>query len=101
MSGKVPIINPILSDRARLLIMSALAASETGSDFTTLCTALELTKGNLSAHMRKLEDEKFVEVKKQFVDRKPRTTYAATDYGRSEVVKYLEQVQALLKAAKR
>ncbi len=90
-------LNPLLSDRSRLLIMALLAAAPAPVDFTTLCEELKMTKGNLSSHMRRLEESGMVRVEKAFVDRKPLTTYCCTKQGRTEVKSYLNQVEKLLK----
>lgn len=92
--------NSLLSDRIRLAIMATLAAASEAVEFKTLLESLELTKGNLSSHMRRLEDGGLVTVKKEFVGRKPRTTYTCTRLGRREVQGYLEKVEQLLKAAR-
>lgn len=90
--------NPLLADRARLAIMANLALAGGPVDFNTLLEELELTKGNLSSHMRKLEDAELVAVHKEFVGKKPRTTYACTKIGKSEMRRYLNTIEALLKA---
>lgn len=90
-------INPLLADRARLAIMASLALSGGPVDFNTLLEELQLTKGNLSSHIRKLEEAELVAVHKEFVDRKPRTTYVCTRKGKTEMRHYLSTVEALLK----
>lgn len=89
--------HPLLSDRVRLAIMAALASVDTAIAFTELSERLELTRGNLSAHIRKLETEGLVKVEKEFRDRKPCTSYLCTELGREELRKYLEQIEILLK----
>ena len=89
-------IHPLLTDRSRLLIMSTLAGQQEEVDFSTLVDVLEFSRGNLSVHMRKLEEAGFVEIKKSFVDRKPRTTFLITSQGRKEVKAYLQAVRTLL-----
>lgn len=91
-------INPLLADRARLAIMAKLALAGGSVDFNTLLEELQLTKGNLSSHIRKLEEAGLVAVDKKFVDRKPRTTYVCTKAGKTEMRHYLSTVEALLKA---
>jgi DNA-binding HxlR family transcriptional regulator len=93
--------HPLLGDRVRLSIMGVLAASEVPVSFNELIESLALSKGNLSTHLKKLEDEKLIEVDKQFVERKPRTTYACTKSGREALQQYLEQVQKMLLLAKK
>jgi DNA-binding HxlR family transcriptional regulator len=88
----------LLSDRVRLAIMATLAAMSEPVDFKTLLESLNLTKGNLASHVRKLEKGKLLTVTKEFVGRKPRTTYRCTELGLQEVMKYLEKVESILKA---
>jgi DNA-binding transcriptional ArsR family regulator len=90
-------IDSLLVDRVRLAIMAALTAAEEPLEFTELLTTLELTRGNLAGHLRKLEDGYFVEVHKEFVGRKPRTTYRCTSKGREEFAKYISQMEAMIK----
>jgi len=91
-------MNPLLADRARLAIMANLALAGGPVEFNTLLEELELTKGNLSSHMRRLEDAELVTVNKEFVGKKPRTTYVCTKKGKAEMRRYLGAVEALLKA---
>lgn len=93
--------HPLLSDRVRLSIMGSLAAADDAVDFTTLLEVLQVTKGNLSSHLRKLEEGCLIEVRKEFVDRKPRTTYVCTASGKDALRTYLEMVEILLKQVQR
>jgi len=90
--------NSVLAERVRLAIMAILAAATEPVDFNTLLDTLDLTKGNLSSHMRKLEEAKLVKVRKEFVDRKPRTAFECTALGRRELKDYLERLEAMLKS---
>lgn len=89
----------LLSDRVRLAIMATLAAASEPQDFSSLIESLQLTKGNLSAHSTKLEEAGLIEVKKEFVGKKPRTTYACTEKGRTELRGYLAQIEGMLRMA--
>ena len=93
-------LNPLLTDKVRLALVVELTTSEEPLDFNTLLETLELTKGNLSSHMRKLELAGLVEVHKQFVGRKPRTTYEATDKARKELTSYLQTLETVLRKNK-
>jgi len=93
-------VNPVLVDRIRLTIMANLSMAGGAVDFNTLLEELGLTKGNLSTHLRKLEDAELISVKKGFIDRKPRTTYACTARGKREMHNYLATIEAFLKSAK-
>jgi len=92
--------NPLLNDRVRLSIMGVLASSEFEVSFNELKNALNLTKGNLSAHIKKLEKDELVKVKKTFIDNKPRTTYVCSIKGRKALNDYLKKVEELLRLSK-
>lgn len=84
----------------RLGIVSALAAGDELS-FTDLKAALNATDGNLSVHARKLEEAGYVSCNKTFAGRTPRTDYRLTAAGRRAFEKYLDHMDALIKAARR
>lgn len=89
--------NSILVDRVRLAIMASLTIKNEPIDFTTLLEDLELSKGNLSTHLSKLEEAGFILVTKAFVGKKPKTTYQYTEKGKQELEAYLTTIEALLK----
>jgi len=82
-------LNPVIHERARLGIMSLLAAQPVLS-FGELKSLLDATDGNLSVHLRTLEEAGYVSVGKAFVDRKPRTTARLTRKGRIAFEHYVE-----------
>lgn len=84
----------------RLGIASALAAGGEMS-FTDLKNALDATDGNLSVHARKLEDAGYVGCEKGFEGRTPRTTFKLTASGRRALEKYLDHMDAIIRAARR
>jgi DNA-binding MarR family transcriptional regulator len=84
----------------RLAIMSALAVNETLS-FTELRTMIETTDGNLSVHARKLEDAGYLHCDKSFAGRTPRTDFRLTASGRRALEKYLDHMEALIRATRR
>ncbi len=86
--------DPMLLSQVRLGIVSVLV-SRASATFTDLKTLLELTQGNLTIHLQKLEDAGYVAVKKAFVDRKPRTTCKITAKGRKAFLAHLERLQAI------
>lgn len=88
--------HPLLTDPARLKILSLLAMNEVPMSFNQVLETLKLTKGNLSAHMTKLQESELVEIKKQFVNNKPLTTLECTPKGRDELNSYLKQIQTIL-----
>jgi DNA-binding MarR family transcriptional regulator len=93
-------VDPLLIDRVRLAIMAALNASKHPLEFMEILTALELSRGNLAGHVKKLEAGGFIEVHKEFVDRKPRTTYRCTPKGKKEFRRYLDNMEAMLQGMK-
>src|ERR1041384_5894101 len=88
-------LDPILHERGRLAIMSVLAAAPSLT-FTELRDALEMTDGNLSVHLQKLEKAGFVTIDKQFVGRRPQTTCRLTTAGRDAFTKYLNHLEAIV-----
>lgn len=82
--------------RYRLGIMSILMVND-WVDFRGLQDALELSDGNLASHLRALESEKFIEIKKQFIGRKPNTSYRATAAGRAAFQAHLDHLERLLR----
>jgi DNA-binding transcriptional ArsR family regulator len=87
----------LLAHQVRLTIMATLASTTEPTEFAALLNTLNLTKGNLSGHTQKLEEAGLIRVTKEFVGRKPRTTYLCTDLGRQEVRNYLSKVEGLLR----
>jgi DNA-binding MarR family transcriptional regulator len=83
----------------RLGILSALAANRKMS-FNDLKNLLNTTDGNVSVHARKLEDAGYVTCEKSFKARKPITEYAITKSGRESLSRYLDHMEALIKAMK-
>ncbi len=92
-------LNETIHQPVRLRIMAALVALEAGNevDFTYLRGLLEVTDGNLGAHLRKLEEAGYIAVKKTFVERKPRTYVAATGEGRKVFEEHVAALEAILK----
>jgi DNA-binding HxlR family transcriptional regulator len=93
-------LDRVIHDRTRLAILSALAASETLA-FNDLKDITGTTDGNLSVHARKLEDAGYVHCEKTFAGRTPRTEYRLTATGRRALEKYLDHMDALIKATRR
>jgi DNA-binding MarR family transcriptional regulator len=88
-------IDEVIHGRVRLGVMAYLSGAGS-ADFNTLKTRLQATDGNLSAHLRKLEDAGFVRVEKAFVNRKPLTTLTLTDAGRTAFAAYLDAIGKLV-----
>lgn len=94
---KNPITNlqKVFESRIRLGIMSALMVND-NIDFNSLKELLELTDGNLASHLKGLEQQDIIVVSKQFVGRKPSTTYKATESGRELFRQHLIALEGLI-----
>jgi DNA-binding MarR family transcriptional regulator len=92
-------LNETIHQPIRLRIMAALVTLQEGGelDFSTLRELLEVTDGNLGAHLRKLEEAGYVKVNKCFVDRKPRTYVSVTESGRSAFAGHVSALQEILR----
>lgn len=88
-------LDPVLHERGRLAIVSILAAADEVT-FTELRDALEMTDGNLSVHLQKLEDKAYVNIIKQFVGRRPQTSCRLTASGRKAFARYLEHLETIV-----
>ena len=94
-------LDRLLHDRVRLGIVSALAAADDMSlSFTELRSALNATDGNLGVHARKLEEAGYLSCEKSFSGRTPRTEYTLTASGRRALEKYLDHMDAIIRAAR-
>jgi len=88
-------LNKTFDHRIRLGIMSILLVND-WVDFKTLKQTLEVTDGNLASHLKALESKDFIEVRKQFVGRKPNTSYRVTALGRQSFNEHLNALEQLL-----
>ena len=88
-------LDDVIHGRVRLGVMAYLAEVEV-ADFTELKTLLDVTQGNLSVHLRKLEEAAYVSIDKSFIDRKPLTRVRMTDAGRRAFAAYLEAIARLV-----
>jgi DNA-binding MarR family transcriptional regulator len=95
--GAVPELDRLIHERVRLGIVSALAVSESMT-FNDLKQLLKTTDGNLSVHARKLEDADYIACSKSFEGRLPRTEYRLTPAGRRALERYLDHMEALIRA---
>ena len=93
-------LDKVIHERMRLGIISALAANAKLS-FTELKNLLNTTDGNISVHARKLEEAGYVTCEKSFKGRMPLTEYAITKAGRKALERYLNHMEALIKAMKK
>jgi DNA-binding transcriptional ArsR family regulator len=90
-------LDPMLHERGRLAIVSVLAAAPDGLTFTELRDALEMTDGNLSVHLQKLEEKGYLAIDKQFVGRRPQTTCRLTKPGQKAFTRYLDHLEAIVR----
>lgn len=95
---EVPIeLDRLIHERMRLGIVSALAVNQSLT-FNELKELMQTTDGNLSVHARKLEEAEYVACTKSFEGRTPKTEYQLTTAGRRALDRYLNHMEALIKA---
>ena len=94
-----PPLDPLIHERVRLGIVSALAVSPKLT-FGELAEIVGATDGNLSAHARKLEEAGYVGCRKFFAGRQPRTEYRLTPRGRRALERYLDRMEALIRTVR-
>jgi DNA-binding HxlR family transcriptional regulator len=92
-------LDRLIHERMRLGIVSALAVNDTLT-FNDLKRVMHTTDGNLSVHARKLEDAKYITCTKSFEGRVPRTEYKLTAAGRRALERYLDHMEALIRATR-
>lgn len=97
--GGVPALDRLIHERMRLGIVSALAVNQRLS-FNDLKKLLKTTDGNLSVHARKLEEAGYVACAKYFQGRLPKTDYRLTAEGRRALERYLDHMEALIRATR-
>ena len=88
-------IDPIIHSPARMGIMAILTQTDE-VDYTFLSERLGLTDGNLTTHLKKLEETGYVRCTKGFIGRKPRTTYRVTARGRSAFERYIDSLETVV-----
>jgi DNA-binding MarR family transcriptional regulator len=100
-TGAPPDLDPVIHAQARLRVVSALSTLRDGDRiaFPRLQNILQMTAGNLSVHLRKLEDAGYVEVTKTHQGRTPATLIALTGRGRLAFEEYTAALRALLNGA--
>jgi DNA-binding HxlR family transcriptional regulator len=95
-----PDLDRVIHERIRLAIVSVLAVNDTLS-FNELKAMLHTTDGNLSVHARRLEEAGYLACLKSFEGRIPKTEYRLTAPGRKALERYLEHMEALIRATRR
>lgn len=96
-------LNEVIHQPVRLRIMAALAclSPETQASFNYLKDLLELTDGNLGAHLRKLEEFGYIEITKAFVNNKPQTYIEATSEGKQAFREHVVALEEILNSSRR
>ena len=92
-------LDRLIHERLRLGIVSALAVNDSLS-FSDLKKLMKTTDGNLSVHARKLEEAEYITCTKSFEGRMPRTEYRLTAAGRRALERYLDHMEALIRATR-
>jgi DNA-binding MarR family transcriptional regulator len=92
---KINQLNKEFESRVRLGIMSVLMVND-WVDFSEMKSLLEITDGNLASHSNALEKAEYIEVKKEFVGKKPKTSYRVTQSGRQAFTEHLNALEKLL-----
>ena len=87
-------IDRLIHEPSRLMIMAQLYVVQS-ADFLFLQRQTQMTPGNLSAHLSKLEDAGYVEITKEFIERKPHTALALTKKGRDAFKEYRENIKKI------
>lgn len=96
MKNYIEELNKAFESRVRLGIMSILMVNDF-IDFGTLKEQLQITDGNLASHLSALEKLQYIEVKKQFIGKKPNTSYAVTSVGKIAFSEHLTALEKLIK----
>lgn len=89
-------LNKLFESRIRLGVMSVLIVSD-WVDFKDLKEKLQVTDGNLASHITALEKNKFIEVRKSFIGKKPNTSYRITDEGKVAFTNHINALESLIK----
>ena len=98
-SARAEALDRLIHERLRLGIVSALAVNDTLS-FSDLKKLMKTTDGNLSVHARKLEEADYIACTKSFEGRMPKTEYRLTSTGRKALERYLDHMEALIRATR-
>ena len=96
MKNPIGQLNKVFDSRIRVGIMSALMVNE-DLNFNDLKAVIDVTDGNLASHIKTLEENKYVKVKKGFIGRKTNTTYSITPAGEKAFRQHLEAMEQIIK----
>jgi DNA-binding MarR family transcriptional regulator len=89
-------LDEIIHSRIRLAVMTLLVSVDQ-AEFTFIRDKINTTDGNLSVHLRKLEESGYIKMQKRFVERKPATSYSITVKGHHAFEQYIEQLEKMIK----
>ncbi len=90
-------LNKLFENRVRLGIMSILVVNDS-ADFNDLKESLDVTDGNLASHLKALEESNVIKVNKQFIGRKPNTSYSVTENGNALFRNHINALENLIKS---
>ena len=90
-------LDPIIHESARLILVSSLYVVEE-ADFVYLANRTGFSSGKISSHMTKLEAAGYVDITKEFVGKRPRTTYKLTETGRLAFEQYRASIEGIINA---
>lgn len=96
MKNPISQLNKVFDSRIRIGIMSALAVNDV-LNFNDLKALIDVTDGNLATHLKTLEENKYVEVKKGFIGRKTNTTYSITRSGEKAFRAHLDAIEKIIR----
>jgi DNA-binding MarR family transcriptional regulator len=88
-------LNKVFDNRVRLGIMSILVVND-WIDFTTIRDTLKITDGQLASNIKALEKAEYIQIRKQFIGKKPNTSYAVTEKGKMAFEEHLKALEELL-----
>ncbi|MES2798679.1 MAG: transcriptional regulator [Bacteroidota bacterium] len=100
MKGVISHINKAFDHRIRLGIMSVLMVND-AVDFNRLKELLDITDGNLASHIKALETEEYIVISKQFIGKRPNTTYTASEVGRLAFRNHLNALESLISQSRK
>lgn len=89
-------IDDVIHSRIRTAIMAVLVSVEE-AEFTFIRDKINATDGNLSVHLKKLEDHNYIAVSKEFIERKPVSRYRITEIGRKAFEDYIKKLESIIR----
>jgi len=89
-------IDDVIHSRIRTAVMAVLVSVDE-AEFTFIREKINATDGNLSVHLKKLEEHNYISVKKEFIERKPVSRYRITETGRKAFEDYIKKLESIIK----